>query len=152
MIQHKIQFHVSRDHSECFVTLSGIQCWLLPVQQKKGGGRMKSALHSCLGRDAAPNSGKNLWTVKPLAIEAAVSSLAFQARFTFPCITQHGSNYDRLAEAISIIRTIVAERCVQLRLNPNLVLLPLITITADYLTGLKRSEFQRLLATPMTAK
>ena len=95
---------------------------------------------------------KNLWTVKPLAIEAAVSSLAFQARFTFPCITQHGRNYNRLAGAISIIRTILAERCVQLRLNPNLVLLPLITITADYLTGLKRSEFQRLLATPMTAK
>ena len=82
--------------------------------------------------------------LKPLAVEPAVSSLPPPASFTFPCITQHGSNYNRLAGAISIIRTTVAERCVQLRLNPNQILLPLITITADYLTGWKRSELQRV--------
>jgi hypothetical protein len=62
--------------------------------------------------------------LKPLAVEAAVSSHAFQASFTLPCITQRGSNYNQLAGAISIIRTTVAERCVQLRLNPNLIMLP----------------------------
>ena len=97
---------------------------LCQCNRRRGGGRRAPSTRwgSCrLHRDATARSGNNLWTLKPLVVEAAASSHAFQASAAFPCLMQHGSNYNGLAGATAIIRTAIDERCMQLRVKPILV-------------------------------